>query len=164
MGDHRLLSRCGIYCGACYVYRAERDGGEYLVRVAEEQKVGPGEVHCLGCGGPPGEMWVNCRFCPVQGCLEEKGYGTCAECSEYASHSCEGYERLADFCLRRGEDIRSSLALLSRDPEAWLREMGERWRCPSCGRPYSWYDGACHSCGADLRRTDLRPSPAPASA
>lgn len=157
MGDAKLLSRCGIYCGACYVYRAERDGGEFLRRVTEWQKVRPDEVHCLGCGGPEGEMWVNCRLCPVRGCLGEKGFGTCAECGEFADGSCERYEGLAAFCSRRGEDVRASVAWLSRDPEGWLAGMGERWRCASCGRMFSWYDEVCHNCGADLERTDLRP-------
>ncbi|HEX9915383.1 MAG TPA: hypothetical protein VGB32_10730, partial [Candidatus Bathyarchaeia archaeon] len=110
----------------------------------------------MGCGGPPEEMWVNCRLCPVRGCLDEKEYRTCAECGEFAGRSCESYERLAAFCLKRGEDVRASVAQLSRDPERWLREQGERWRCVSCGRMTSWYDEVCHSCGAELGRTDLR--------
>lgn len=36
--DEKLLSRCGIYCGACYIYRAQRDGGEFLDHVAAWQK------------------------------------------------------------------------------------------------------------------------------
>ena len=35
MVNTALAGRCGIYCGACGVYRAYRDGGEYLEHVVE---------------------------------------------------------------------------------------------------------------------------------
>ena len=156
MENRALLSRCGIYCGACYIYRAERDGGDYLARTAEQQKVEPGKVHCMGCSGPSDEMWVNCRLCPVRGCQDEKGYDNCAECPKFSDRNCENYERLADFCLRRGEDVRASLVKLSVEPEEWLRQQSEKWRCHSCGRLISWYDETCRSCGGLLERTNLR--------
>jgi hypothetical protein len=155
MEDGALLSRCGIYCGACYIYRAQRDGVEYLRKIAKQQNVEPEEVHCMGCCGPIEELWVNCRLCPVLNCQAEKGYKNCAQCQEFWNHTCESYERLAAFCNKRGEDVRSSLIRLDVDPMRWLCQQGEKWRCPSCGHLFSWYDKVCHSCGTDLGRTDL---------
>jgi hypothetical protein len=155
MDDDALLSRCGIYCGACYIYRAERDDGDYLKRIAGQQKVKPSEVHCMGCSGPVEEMWVNCQLCPVRVCQDEKGYENCARCQNFQDKTCEKYEMLVSFCLRRGEDIRASLIKLSNDPEDWLSQQSEKWRCSSCGRFLSWYDEFCHNCGTHLERTDL---------
>ena len=156
MNNEALISRCGIYCGACYVYRAERDGGEYLTSVAEQQKVKSEEVHCMGCSGPSDEMWINCRLCPVRGCQDEKGFKSCAQCPKFTDGSCERYEGLADFCMRRGEDVRSSMMKISVDPDEWLSQQNEKWRCSLCGSLFSWYDETCHTCGAHLERTDLR--------
>lgn len=151
------LSRCGIYCGACYVYRAERDGGEFLRETAERQKVEPGEVKCNGCLAPEDQRWKNCKGCKTERCLDGMGFTFCYECGEFREGTCEYYEGLAAFCARRGEDMRTNLVKMEADLEGWLREQGEKWRCGQCGGPYSWYEESCHHCGADLGRADLRP-------
>ncbi|MFA9437323.1 MAG: DUF3795 domain-containing protein, partial [Candidatus Bathyarchaeota archaeon] len=63
MADSNLISRCGIYCGACYVYRAERDVGEFLREVAQWQEVEIDEVKCNWCTAPINEKWHNCQHC-----------------------------------------------------------------------------------------------------
>jgi hypothetical protein len=30
----KLVGRCGLYCGACAIYRAYKDNGEYLAKLA----------------------------------------------------------------------------------------------------------------------------------
>ena len=157
MAARGLLSRCGIYCGACYVYRAERDGGEFLNETAERRGVAIDEVSCMGCMGPEETLWVNCARCRVRGCLKEKGLEFCYQCREFQEGSCTYYERLAEFCAKRGEDIRGAMVETEKDPDAWLKAQDERWRCGSCGGPYSWYEETCHHCGSDLGRTDLSP-------
>ncbi|MCJ7573267.1 DUF3795 domain-containing protein [Candidatus Bathyarchaeota archaeon] len=150
--DENLLSRCGIYCGACYIYRAQRDGGEFLDHVAAWQKAPKEMVRCRGCLGPLDEMWQTCRRCVVRSCLEAKGYGFCHECPGFEDGSCEKYERLSRFCAERGEDIRGTpLRMRAGEAEGWLREQDEKWRCPSCGRPASWYEKSCHHCGGKLK-------------
>jgi len=151
------LSRCGIYCGACYVYRAERDGGEFLQVTAEEQGGEPGEVRCNGCLAPEDQRWRNCKECRAERCLDGRGLTFCYECDEFRDGACELYDRLADFCDRRGEDIRGNLVGMEADLDGWLREQDERWRCGWCGGRYSWYEVVCRHCGADLGRVDLRP-------
>jgi hypothetical protein len=156
MAASGMLSRCGIYCGACYVYRAMRDGGEFLKDTAERQGVAIDEVSCMGCMGPEEALWVNCAKCRVRGCLKEKGLGFCYQCREFQERSCVIYERLTEFCAKRGEDTRGAMTEMEKDPDAWLKAQDEKWRCGSCGGPYSWYEETCHHCGSDLERTDLR--------
>ncbi|MBM3292695.1 DUF3795 domain-containing protein [Candidatus Bathyarchaeota archaeon] len=52
MPNLNLITRCGIYCGACYIYRAERDDGDFLSEVAKQQKSNPNEIKCNGCFAP----------------------------------------------------------------------------------------------------------------
>jgi hypothetical protein len=30
----------------------------------------------------------------------------------------------------------------------WARYERERWQCPECSDPLSWYDSVCSNCGA----------------
>ena len=157
MADRGLLSRCGIYCGACYVYRAQRDGGEFLMETAEQQGVSTDEVTCMGCMGPEDALWVNCAKCRIRDCLKDRGLEFCYRCSEFQERSCGYYERLAEFCAKRGEDTREAMLMIMKDPDTWQKSQDERWRCRVCGEPYSWYEMACNGCGSDLGRTDLKP-------
>ncbi len=150
--ESKILSRCGIYCGACYVYRAERDCGEFLRQVAEGQKAELEEVKCNGCSAPVEERWRNCKNCETIKCLDEKGYQYCNECDQFWDHSCPRYNRKAEAALKRGEDIRTNMVKIDNDPLAWLTEMYKHWRCSSCGESYSWYEETCHHCGKNLNR------------
>jgi hypothetical protein len=149
------ISRCGIYCGACYIYRAERDCGEFLREVAEWQEAELDQVKCSGCGAPVEERWRNCKNCDTIKCLEEKGHQYCNECDKFWDHSCLRYNSKAEATMQRGEYIRMNMIKIRSDPEAWLLEMDKRWRCISCGEPYSWYEETCHHCGKKLNRKDL---------
>jgi len=42
--DFNLVGKCGLYCDACVIYRAYKDGGTYLKRVAEHFKIPPEKV------------------------------------------------------------------------------------------------------------------------
>ena len=132
MIDQSLLTRCGIYCGACYVYRAERDCGDFLREIAEWQKVEIDKVKCNGCLAPEDEKWPNCRKCHPWKCLEEKGLQFCYECDSFWDYSCDRYNNLEEFCSRRGENTRQNLIKIMADRERYLVEQDKQWRCPSC--------------------------------
>jgi len=145
-----LLTKCGIYCGACYIYRAFKDGGEFLDTTANEQGVSKEEVKCEGCSGLEENLWRNCRKCSIKPCLEEKGYIACYECPGFEG-SCAKYENLRTFCSKRGEDTKNALNRFKiGDAEEWLKEQDKKWRCPSCGGSISWYEEKCHHCGHTL--------------
>ncbi len=149
------VSRCGIYCGACYIYRAERDCGDFIREVAEWQKVELDQVKCNGCLAPEEEKWGNCRKCYPQSCLKEKGIEFCHQCDEFWNYNCEEYNKLEAFCAKREENIRQNLIKIMADTPRWKEEQEKRWRCSSCGEPYSWYEETCHHCGRNLSRKDL---------
>ena len=157
MSDLRLLSRCGIYCGACYVYRAESDCGDFLRETAEWQGVELDEVKCNGCLAPDEEKWPNCQRCYPAKCLKEKGLSYCYECKEFIDQTCEEYSKYEEFTARRGENIRLNLIKMKADPGELFRSLDKQWRCPHCGGSYSWYEEKCHHCGKNLNRTDLKP-------
>lgn len=150
MNQEILATRCGIYCGACYIYRAQIDGGDFLLEIADWQKVSPFEVKCNGCLAPDNEKWLNCRICKTQRCLKEKELNYCYECNEFSNQSCSFYEELEEFCARRGENIRENMIKIRDNVSQWLLDQENKWRCPSCEKPYSWYEKICHHCGNNL--------------
>jgi len=141
-----LVGRCGIYCGACGVYRACVDGGEYREHVIREWAI-PGEkLRCRGCQALTPDCWGS--GCETVRCLDSKGYRFCHECAAFMGRSCRRYEEVAAKYLGRGQDIRAALdRIRAGDADVWLREQRERWRCPSCGRRISWFPGRCFGCG-----------------
>jgi hypothetical protein len=40
--------------------------------------------------------------------------------------------------------------------QEWIKYEEERWRCPKCRLPMSWYDAECAGCG-EPRSEDLFP-------
>ena len=151
MTNSNLLSRCGIYCGACYVYLAYKEGGGFLDSISEKLMVPKDEIRCEGCTGPTESLWQNWRECRLLPCLEERGYEFCFECPEFEEASCDKYEGLSRFCLERGEDIRASMRRIGNGgADAWLMEQDRKWRCSQCGEPISWYEETCHHCGEPI--------------
>jgi hypothetical protein len=154
LANKNLVGRCGLYCGACEIYRAHKDGGDYRQRMANFFKCPPEKVRCEGCQILTPECWGN--DCKIVRCLNAKGFRFCHECPDYEEHSCEKFEKFSEEYLKEdGVDLRANLAKIKTgEVEEWLKESEEKFRCPYCGKPLSI--GAlrkkCYHCGRDLSR------------
>ncbi|HIE18590.1 TPA: DUF3795 domain-containing protein [Candidatus Bathyarchaeota archaeon] len=71
MADRNLIGRCGLYCGACVIYRAYKDDGDYLRRIDEHFRCPPEKVRCGGCMALTPDCW-GYDYEIVQ-CLRNKG-------------------------------------------------------------------------------------------
>ncbi len=72
-----LMAPCGLYCGACGVYIATRDGNEkFRTVMGNLYGTKPEETACLGCmqPDPPNKMYGYCRECKIRECVTSKGY------------------------------------------------------------------------------------------
>ncbi len=66
VSDVNLVARCGLYCGAC---------GSYL------------RGRCPGC-----RENVKAKWCKVRTCCGERGYASCADCTDFADpRSCKDF-------------------------------------------------------------------------
>ena len=152
MGDLSLVGRCGLYCGACGIFRAYKDKGEYLQKVAEFFKCPPEKVKCEGCHALTVDCWGSA--CKILKCLDSKGFDYCYQCPDYDSSSCEKFEKLAERYLKEDNvDLRANLERIKAgDYEHWLKESEERFRCPQCGKPLSTYSRItkCYHCSEKL--------------
>jgi len=148
-----LIGRCGIYCGACEIYRAYKDNGKLLRAVAKKHNCLPGEVHCEGCravhiiGWARVEGWG--KDCEILKCLHRRKLESCDHCLEIAQ--CGRWNALAEEYQPLGVDLRANMKMCNDGRvEEWLKQQEERWRCQKCNRPIvaSPEDLRCHWCSA----------------
>jgi Protein of unknown function (DUF3795) len=147
--QNELVGRCGLYCGACVIYRAERDDPEMRKRFAERRNCPPEKVHCRGCGAVTPDCWgYDCKFAL---CLNEKGYRYCFECPHYDLAACEQFEEFAREYLDDGVDLRANLTMIKKKKTAeWLKLSEKRFRCPHCRKPVVAGASKCHHCRKDI--------------
>lgn len=50
MSNQELIECCGIYCGACIIYRAERDHEQARIDIANQHQCQVEHVAYQGCG------------------------------------------------------------------------------------------------------------------
>jgi len=151
MAETDLVGRCGLYCGACSVYRAYKDGGEYLSRLAAFFKRPPEKVRCEGCQVLTSECWGN--GCKIVQCLRSKDFDFCYECAQFDDKSCEKYEELAKRYLEDNVDVRANLERIEYEQvEAWLKESQERFKCPYCKKPLPEGSKKCYHCGKEFSK------------
>jgi hypothetical protein len=99
-----LVAACGLYCGACHRYKKGK---------------------CPGCAEN-----VKATWCKIRTCTKEKGYHTCAECTEFADvQACRKFNNIFSkiFALIFKSDRQASIKLIAANGvEAYAREMAEK--------------------------------------
>jgi len=150
--DRNLVGRCGLYCGACGIHRAYKDGGDYRQRLADFFKCPPEKVRCEGCQALTPECWGN--DCKIVRCLNAKGLQFCYECSDFERHTCEKFEKFSKDYLKDDDvDLRANFARIKAgDVDEWLKESERKFRCSYCGKPLpiSSFRKKCYHCGKEL--------------
>ncbi len=147
MADLSLVGRCGLFCGTCGIYRAYKDNGAYLEKVARSFDCAPELVRCEGCQALTPDCWGN--GCKIVICLRKKGLEFCYECGEL--DGCGKFSELSDGYMELGINLRGNMERIrTGDTERWLDEEDMRWRCGSCGEPISCHMEECNQCGAGL--------------
>ena len=75
---------CGINCGKCPIYIATKNNDEKLRKeTAEKWGIEIDKLHCSMCNAEEGDLFYWCTECPIRACAQEKGFKTCAECTDY---------------------------------------------------------------------------------
>jgi len=142
-----LLGVCGLYCGACYHYRASFPEGKHLI---EEVRHRGRDVEGFTCGGcRSGMVYVHpgCSQCQIRACAERRRIIHCGECAEFPCDRIAGFQ--ADGRVHHREVLSNLEDLRICGVATWLAAQDQRWRC-ACGTQFSWYEGSCRRCGASL--------------
>ena len=143
-----LLAACGLYCGACYHYRAGFDEGQHLL--ADEARGGrPLRGYtCRGCWSGHHYRHVDCQMCAIRACAEARGVPHCGFCEHFPCDRLRAFQSNGrKHHVPVIDDLRSALAS---GADGWLARQADRWSCPACGVPFSWYEATCANCGTIL--------------
>ena len=96
-----MVARCGLYCGACRSYLAEK---------------------CPGCDENEKASW-----CGIRKCTKEKGIASCADCKEFAEvNDCKQFNnfmsKVIGFVLR--SDRRTCIEAIRKNGyDAYAKDM-----------------------------------------
>jgi hypothetical protein len=151
MGDTHLVAVCGLYCGACSIYRATRDENEQkLEDFARGLTARTGktfsidDVRCDGCLGK-GQLDLWCRNCRIRVCEKlQSGRVRCSDCDEFP---CTRLTDFRDDGMKHHIEITENLECIQKmGIETWAEHEEKRWSCPKCKAVLSWYDSSCPGC------------------
>ena len=159
-GEH-LAAACGTYCGACPAYLAKH-GEDEQIRM-KRQKIsssGTGKalkgippsnwmagLQCDGCLSG-GQLAAHCQRCNIRLCaLDKQSNSRCSGCEELPCNRITNLINMGNY-LHRDEYLPNLKKIREMGVEKWVQYEEERWRCPQCRLPMSWYDAECIGCGA----------------
>jgi hypothetical protein len=142
-----LLGVCGLYCGACYHYRASFSEGAHLLEEAARQGRAPEGFACQGCRSDILYIHPGCARCEIRACADGRGALHCGLCPEFPCARIEDFQN--DGHIHHLDVLDNLAALMESGPDRWLAEQERRWTC-ECGGKFSWYETVCRNCGASL--------------
>ena len=147
--ENELIGKCGLYCGACTIYRAERDNESFRKTIALKFNCLTEQVKCNGCGSLTNECWGN--ECKIVKCVDLKGYKYCYECNEYLNNTCERFTNLSNRYYKSSVDLRDNLQMIKNgEVEGWLEESKKKFSCKTCGNPIISGASTCHQCNSNI--------------
>ncbi len=155
--NEKLVAPCGLYCGACPMYIATQQKDEEKIKgmlkqfSAGKTNVAMEDMLCDGCIAD-GRVASFCRKCGIRDCVSQKTKSRlCSDCSDFACDRVTKFNN--DGMLHHAEALSNLRQLRSMGLTKWAKLEEQKWSCPQCKAPISWYDAACSKCGA--KRSDL---------
>ncbi len=170
-GKGHLAAACGTYCGACPAYLA-RHGEDEQIKMRLQKKSSSGQskaqegvppsnwmdgLVCDGCLSG-GLLAGHCRNCAIRLCAAKtQDNSRCSDCEELPCYRITNLINMGHY-LHRKEYLPNLEKIREMGVNEWVKYEEERWRCPKCGMPMSWYDAECAGCG-EPRSERLFPLP-----
>ena len=144
MVQEHLAAVCGLYCGACVIYRACHDNNQE--RIKEFQN----NLYCDGCLSG-GNLTEYCQQCTIRLCASNKqGVTRCSDCPDFPCSLITDFNY--DGMRHHAEVLDSVRRMREVGVTDWLMEQDKRWCCSQCGAPVEWYARPCFQCGAPQPR------------
>jgi hypothetical protein len=157
-----LAAACGTYCGACPAYIDKHSEDEQIkMRLQKRSSSGPMKAEkgippsswmdgllCDGCLSG-GKLAAHCQNCAIRKCAENKQDDSrCTDCEELPCYRIMYLINMDGGYLHRKEYLPNLKKIREMGVQEWVKYEEERWRCPGCELPMSWYDAECIGCGA----------------
>ncbi len=156
--DKSLIAPCGLYCGVCAIYIADRDNNiklkEKLVNLYKgnsgkgtlvgSENLSVNDIHCKGCLSD--DVFFYCKKCEIKDCNSDKGYEGCYECKEFPC------EYIQNFPMDVGKKVilRAIPYWKEVGTEKFIEDEEARYICPQCGNHLFRGAVKCNQCKAVL--------------
>jgi hypothetical protein len=137
----KLLAPCGLYCGVCGIYHADRDNNQKLKeKLAGAYGLTVEQISCSGCLSD--HKFVFCQTCGIRSCVLDKGMEGCHQCEDFPCTLIETFPvPVGKKVILRSIPERKNLG----DPK-WVETEESRYRCPHCGNRLFRGVKRCGSC------------------
>jgi len=152
-----LMAPCGLYCGACGIYIATRNGNEkFRTVMANLYQTKPEETECFGCmqPDPPKKLYGYCQTCQIRDCVKSKGFYSCHQCREWPCALIQNFSLATGLrVMKRTIPVWRAKVAEHGDEEGnveWVRSELERYHCPSCGEPLFRGAQRCRACKSSV--------------
>jgi hypothetical protein len=154
-----LAAACGTYCGACPAYIAKHSTDEQRkIRLQKRSASPPSKPHktipdpgwmdgilCDGCLSG-GQIASHCQRCAIKTCAANRQKVVrCSDCEELPCYRITNMINTG--LLHRAEYLSNLEKIREMGLQEWVKYEEDRWRCPRCRLPMSWYDAECAGCG-----------------
>ncbi|MFH2043770.1 MAG: DUF3795 domain-containing protein [Pseudomonadota bacterium] len=154
MSKEHLAANCGLYCGACSLYRARRDNNpqfiDEMMQVIRndlpvpDEKINMDEIDCDGCRAG-GLLTSYCMGCKIRLCVEKKSdFGHCTECKDFPCSLIADFNN--DGMPHHAEAVKNMIDMRLIGIKNWIHEQEKRWQCHACSTAIHWYSGTCPKC------------------
>jgi hypothetical protein len=142
MTNKELLSPCGLYCGVCGIYYADKkDDAALKIKFAAAYGDTPDKIACNGClSSSP--YWF-CKSCPIKSCTSGKGIEGCHQCGEFPCSTIESFP----IPEARKNMLRAIPRWRELGTEKWIMEEENLFTCKKCGSLNFRGGRKCRQCG-----------------
>lgn len=141
----KLLAPCGLYCGVCSIYYADKHANNTLKqKLSKTYWCKPEEIECDGCLSD--KRYFFCETCQIRACVQQKGIIGCHECVEWPCERIENYP----YPLAKEYMLHSIPARKDRTDEEWVKWEEHNWICPACGTEAFRGARRCPACKTEL--------------
>jgi len=154
-----FVAPCGLYCGVCAIYIADRDNNrkfkELLASVYRGEVPGKGalpncenlsaaDIHCRGCLS--NDRFLHCRQCEIRACTRAKGYAGCHQCDDFPCRHIENFP----MAVGKKMILRAVPYWRKAGTAKWIQDEEARYVCPECGNKVFRGAVKCNRCRAQL--------------
>ena len=123
-----LLAPCGLYCGVCAIYYADKHNNEKMKeKLAKVYFNTPDQIKCDGCLSE--NKYIFCQSCSIRRCVKKKEFSGCHECSEFPCRKINKFP----FELAKQYMLKSIPARKERTDAEWVKWEENNWTCKNCG-------------------------------
>lgn len=164
MNEFRYDTYCGLYCGACDILNAYRNGRQEELTLKYNQKMSllaslfqvppsqlhvlPSQIKCRGCKNE--EVFVNCGGCPIRNCARGRGLEYCIECREFPCELRKQLRHAEEILPQTKTELKNLNTIKEKGLDFWLKEQEQLWKCPRCQASFTWWAEKCSGCGKEL--------------